>query len=149
MKNSLQEERAQATKLGWKGSRAWSMVVLALNANTFAAATNRSHQGSLTEVEGSVQLTSWWVHFHIEIIIYLCYKTNCLNEEVNCAEPSPSVSVPWTNNHNMTGSIVYLNEMSIGLLNCFSCWTFLNAIAPRNCAELQKNGSYISNKVEI
>jgi hypothetical protein len=22
-------------------------------------------------------------------------KTSCLNEEVNCTEPSPSVSVPW------------------------------------------------------
>ncbi len=35
------------------------------------------------------------VAFYIENIIYLCYKTSYLNEEVKCTEPSPSVSVPW------------------------------------------------------
>ncbi len=34
-------------------------------------------------------------HFYIENIIYLCYKTSYLNEEVNCTEALPSVSVPW------------------------------------------------------
>jgi len=29
----------------------------------------------------------------IENIIYLCYKTSYLNEEVCCTEPTPSVSV--------------------------------------------------------
>ncbi len=28
-------------------------------------------------------------------IIYLCYKTSYLNVDVNCNEPSPSVSIPW------------------------------------------------------
>ncbi len=28
-------------------------------------------------------------------IFHLCYKTRYLNEEVNCTEPSPSVSIPW------------------------------------------------------
>jgi len=32
--------------------------------------------------------------FYIENIIYICYKTSYLNEEVNGTEPSPSVSVP-------------------------------------------------------
>jgi len=35
------------------------------------------------------------VQFYIENVIYLCYKTSYLNEEVNRTEPSPSVSVPW------------------------------------------------------
>ncbi len=34
-------------------------------------------------------------HFYIENMIYLGSKTSYLNEEVNCTEPSPSVSVPW------------------------------------------------------
>ncbi len=33
-------------------------------------------------------------HFYIESIIYLFNKTSYHNEEVNCTEPSPSVSVP-------------------------------------------------------
>ncbi len=32
--------------------------------------------------------------FLIDNIIYLCYKTSYLNEEVNCTDPSPSVSIP-------------------------------------------------------
>jgi len=32
--------------------------------------------------------------FYIVYIIYLCYNTNNLDEEVNCKEPSPSISVP-------------------------------------------------------
>ncbi len=31
----------------------------------------------------------------MENIIFLFYKTSNLNEEVNCTEPSPSVSIPW------------------------------------------------------
>jgi hypothetical protein len=61
---------------------------------------NEIIQGSLTEGEGSVQLTSLYqfrsAAFHIENInIYLYYKTRCLNEEVNCTESSPSVRLPW------------------------------------------------------
>ena len=59
-------------------------------------------QGSLTEREGSVRLTSLHLPvytslFKTENIIYLCYKTSYLNEEVNCTEPFPSVSIPCTN----------------------------------------------------
>jgi hypothetical protein len=53
-------------------------------------------QGSLTEREGSVRLTYLCsCAFYDEYRIYLCYKTRYLNEEVNCTEPFPSVSVPW------------------------------------------------------
>ncbi len=33
--------------------------------------------------------------FNIESTIYLFYKTSSTNEEVNCTEPSPLVSIPW------------------------------------------------------
>jgi hypothetical protein len=33
--------------------------------------------------------------FYIENSIYIFNKTSYLNEEVNCTEPSPSVSNPW------------------------------------------------------
>ncbi len=33
--------------------------------------------------------------FETEIIIYLFYKTTYLIEEVNCTNPSLSVSIPW------------------------------------------------------
>jgi hypothetical protein len=54
-------------------------------------------QGSLTEGEGSVRLTSSLdqLLFYIENIINLFYKTSYLNEEVNSTEPSPLVSIPW------------------------------------------------------
>jgi hypothetical protein len=35
------------------------------------------------------------VAFYSENIIYLWYKTSYLYEEVNCTEPSLSISVPW------------------------------------------------------
>jgi hypothetical protein len=35
--------------------------------------------------------------FLIVIIIYLCYKTSYLNEEVNCAEPSPCMGLDECN----------------------------------------------------
>ncbi len=35
--------------------------------------------------------------FSIDNIIDLFYKTNYLNKEVNCIEPSPSESIPWFN----------------------------------------------------
>ncbi len=57
--------------------------------------------GSLTEGEGSVQLTSLYFLFEISSLLYwklylpFFTRTSYLNEEVNCTEPSPSVSVPW------------------------------------------------------
>ncbi len=56
-------------------------------------------QGNLTEVEGSVQLTSLYKlvqisSFLIEII-QLCYKISYLILDVNCTELSSSVNVPW------------------------------------------------------
>ncbi len=55
-------------------------------------------QGTLTECT-SVQLTSLYqlfgsAHFHSQSITFLFYKTNYLNEEGNCTDPSHSVSVP-------------------------------------------------------
>jgi len=47
-------------------------------------------QGTLTEGQGSVQLTSWLEHY------LLYYKTNYLHQEVNCTEPPPLVKIPWT-----------------------------------------------------
>jgi hypothetical protein len=58
--------------------------------------------------EGSVQLTSLYLstadllvltslvklNFYTENIIYHFYNTSYLNEEVNCTDPSPSVSTP-------------------------------------------------------
>jgi hypothetical protein len=59
-------------------------------------------QGTLTEGEGLVQLTSLHllVSFNSEKTIYLCYKTCKPKEEVKCIEPSPFASIPsieeWT-----------------------------------------------------
>ncbi len=55
--------------------------------------------GSLIEVEGSVQLTSFSnkfrsVAFNTKNVLFLFYKTSYLNEEVNCIEPFPKVRVP-------------------------------------------------------
>jgi hypothetical protein len=54
-------------------------------------------QGILTERVGSVQLTSFFRSgaFKTEKSIYFSFfnKTSFLKEEVNCTEPSPSVSV--------------------------------------------------------
>ena len=35
--------------------------------------------------------------FDIKNVDYLYFKTSYLNEEVNCTEPPPSISVPWAN----------------------------------------------------
>jgi len=32
----------------------------------------------------------------ILIVLFIYFKTSFLNEEVNCTEPSPTVSIPWT-----------------------------------------------------
>jgi hypothetical protein len=61
-----------------------------------------THQGTLTEGEGSVQLTSLVLTsldqlFLIMQTLFTFYKMSCyLNEEVNRTEPSPSVSAPCT-----------------------------------------------------
>jgi hypothetical protein len=55
-------------------------------------------QGTLTEEEGSVQLTSLY-YFRSATFdtannyLLLFYKTSYLKEEVNCTEPFPSVSI--------------------------------------------------------
>jgi hypothetical protein len=56
--------------------------------------------GILTEGEKAVQLNSLYQlvyissFLNIENIVYFFYKTSYPDEEVNCTEPSPSVSVP-------------------------------------------------------
>jgi len=58
-------------------------------------------QGTLSEGEGSGTadlqvLTSLdKLIFRLKIVFTFFYKTSYLNEEVNCTEPSPSVSIPW------------------------------------------------------
>ncbi len=50
------------------------------------------------EVEGSIRLTSLYFKspaFSTEIFFSFFYKACCLNEEVNCTEPSSSVRIPW------------------------------------------------------
>ncbi len=49
-------------------------------------------QGTLTKENGTVQLTIRSAHFYDKTFICLCYKTSCLNEDVNCTEPTPSDS---------------------------------------------------------
>ncbi len=60
------------------------------------------NQGTLTEREGSVQLTPSTNQFRqaifvIENVIYYLTKQVTPIEEVNRTEPSPSVGVPWFN----------------------------------------------------
>ncbi len=45
--------------------------------------------------------------FYIEKIINLFYKTSYFNEEVNCTEPPPLVSIPWS---GISDFASYLNE---------------------------------------
>ncbi len=66
---------------------------------TFRSKKNEKRQGSLTEVEGLVQLTSLYklisvIYYINQNIIYIFHKTSYLNEEVKCTQPSPSVSIP-------------------------------------------------------
>jgi hypothetical protein len=56
--------------------------------------------GILTEREESVQLTSSYnlvliCSFSLWRFTFIFYKTTYLNEEVNCTDPFPSISVPW------------------------------------------------------
>ncbi len=54
-------------------------------------------QETVAEGEGSVRLTSLYQWVQISCCLYwiffLSYQTSCLNEEVNCTEPSPSARV--------------------------------------------------------
>jgi hypothetical protein len=74
-----------------------ALSIMTVSTKTFSNKILR--QGSLTEREGSVRLTTLYKQvqcsvFSIKNIIYQCYKTTYLIEEVNCNEPFPSVSVP-------------------------------------------------------
>jgi len=60
---------------------------------TFRTSIEGYVQGSLTEEEGSVQLTS--SHSLVKKYFFYFYVTSYIKEEVNCTEPSPSVSIPW------------------------------------------------------
>ncbi len=66
----------------------------ALKSNSKPGKTNK--RGRLSTVDLLVptsldQLISYW-EYYLSI-----YKTGYLNKEVNCTEPSPSVSIPWAN----------------------------------------------------
>ncbi len=63
-----------------------------------ASLLNRN-QGTHTEGKGSVQLTSFYLPVRLDAldtanIICFFYKTSYLIEEVNCTEPSLTVSIP-------------------------------------------------------
>ncbi len=51
-------------------------------------------RGRLSTVDLRVLASLNQLLFYIEIIIILFYKTSYLNEEINCTEPSPLVSIP-------------------------------------------------------
>ncbi len=64
--------------------------------------------------------------FYIENIIYIFNKTSYLNEEVNCTEPSPSVSVPWPK-HQLTA--LYCQKGFVDLPTAYDyvlCLVFCN-----------------------
>jgi hypothetical protein len=55
-----------------------------------------SSEATFQGCQASILTACWYEIFsvhNIQNIQYLCYKTNYLNEEVNCTEPSPLVSV--------------------------------------------------------
>jgi hypothetical protein len=61
--------------------------------------------------------------FDFENIIYLFYKTSYPNEEVNSAEPSPSVSIPWV---KKTEALFYFTRQ---VTECFCiCLFFFSSI---------------------
>jgi len=115
------------------------------------------------EGEGSVHLTSlyWLVLFSSCLywnIIYLCYKTNYLNGEVNCTEPSLSVSVPWCKElpiyWSTSGGVLtiihFLHNLEMGSISCnvcplqafsASCNVTLQLIGPIRKLRRKKKGS--------
>ncbi len=50
--------------------------------------------GRLTNVDLLVLTSVDQLPFQLKML-YFFYKTSYLNEEVNCTEASPSVSIPW------------------------------------------------------
>ncbi len=52
-------------------------------------------RGRLSAVDLLVLTSLDQLFIYIENIINLFYKTSYLNEEVNCTEPFPLVSIPW------------------------------------------------------
>ncbi len=54
--------------------------------------------GRLSTVNLLVLTSLYKLLFYNENILYILFfhKTSYLNEEVNCTEPSPSVSIPWS-----------------------------------------------------
>jgi hypothetical protein len=48
--------------------------------------------------------------FPFGAIIYLCYNASYLNEEVDCTEPAPSVTVPCRDIIYLFYNTSYLNE---------------------------------------
>jgi len=58
------------------------------------------NKGNLTKGKCPIPLTSFYYLvciscFFVENIIYLHFETRYLNEKVNCAKPSTSISCPW------------------------------------------------------
>ena len=50
----------------------------------------------------------------LKILSTFYCKTSCLNEEVNCTEPAPSVSIPWLiHNPDPSGSVVAANTIKL------------------------------------
>jgi len=71
-------------------------------------------QGTLTEGEGSVLLTSlyllfWISSFYIKNIIYFFTKQETIIKEVNCTESSPPLSVPCGLHYK---NVIILNDAS-------------------------------------
>ncbi len=65
------------------------------NLSTVLKRAGKSYwRGRLSTVDLLVLTSLDQLLFAVMIFFYLCYKTSYLNEEVNCTEPSPSVSVP-------------------------------------------------------
>jgi hypothetical protein len=59
----------------------------------------------------------------------LFYKTSYLNEEVNCTEPSPSVSVPWIGPWTEIGiDKMVCKQATTLMLAAFLLWTLLGVV---------------------
>jgi hypothetical protein len=94
---------------GWQGyyiavNWLWAFILNSINQTVNSVLLSKFYSGidqrSLTEGEGSVQLTSLSLLVKISCFSYWSYifpflQTTYLNEEVNRTQPSPSVRVPW------------------------------------------------------
>ncbi len=103
--------------LGWK-CLLWSKT----------RAGNPCWRGRLSTVDLLVLNYFRSAPFYIEIPFTIVIKTSCLIEDVNCTEPSPSVSVPWPEwrivqvRHSRVGSWPYpqiLDKVRKSLLRIF------------------------------